>query len=46
MTRDPRAAAMAEDRGPGSLDAHVRRLIADLHLWAYHPQLELFGGAP
>jgi len=38
VTRDPVAAAMVEDRGPGSLDAHVRRLIADLHLWAYHPR--------
>ena len=38
MTRDPRAAVMAEDRGPDSLDAHVRRLIADLGLWAYHPR--------
>ena len=38
MTRDPRAAAMPEDRGPDSLDAHVRRLIKDLDLWAYHPR--------
>jgi len=29
VTRDPRAAAMSEDRGPDSLDARVRRLIAD-----------------
>jgi hypothetical protein len=36
MTRDSRAAAMPEDRGPDSLDAHVRRLMADLGLWAYH----------
>ena len=36
MTRNPAAAAMAEDRGPGSLDAHVRTLIADLHLYGYH----------
>lgn len=32
------AAAMAEDRGPDSLDAHVRRLIADLGLFGYHPR--------
>jgi hypothetical protein len=31
------AAAMSEDRGPDSLDAHVRRLMADLGLWGYHP---------
>lgn len=30
------AAAMLEDRGPDSLDAHVRRLMADLGLWGYH----------
>ena len=35
MTRDPRA-AMPEDRGPDSLDAHVRRLMADLGLFGYH----------
>ena len=38
MTRNPIAAAMTEDRGPDSLDAHVRKLIADLGLWAYHPR--------
>jgi hypothetical protein len=38
VTRDPRAAAMAEDRGPDSLDAHVRKLIADLGLFGYHPR--------
>src|SRR2546421_301214 len=38
MTRDPRAAAMPEDRGPGSLEAHVRKLIADLGLFGYHPR--------
>lgn len=36
MTRDPRAGAMSEDRGPDSLDAHVRRLMRDLGLWGYH----------
>jgi hypothetical protein len=30
------AAAMSEDRGPGSLDAHVRRLMKDLNLRSYH----------
>ena len=33
---DPRAAMMPEDRGPDSLDAHVRRLMADLGLFGYH----------
>jgi hypothetical protein len=36
MTRNPAAAAMPEDRGPDSLDAHVRRLMADLGLFGYH----------
>ncbi len=36
MTRNPVAAAMPEDRGPDSLDAHVRRLMADLGLFGYH----------
>jgi hypothetical protein len=31
------AAAMSEDRGPDSLDAHVRKLMNDLGLWGYHP---------
>jgi len=30
------AAAMSEDRGPDSLDAHVRKMIRDLGLMAYH----------
>ena len=30
------AAAMSEDKGPDSLDAHVVRLIADLGLWSFH----------
>jgi hypothetical protein len=38
VTRDPRATAMPEDRGPGSLDAHVRRLMTDLGLFGYHPR--------
>jgi hypothetical protein len=32
------AARMPEDRGPDSLEAHIRRLMADLGLWAYHPR--------
>lgn len=31
------AAAMPEDRGPGSLESHLRKLLADLGLWGYHP---------
>jgi hypothetical protein len=27
---------MAEDRGPDSLDAHVRKLMGDLGLWGFH----------
>jgi hypothetical protein len=38
MTRNPIAAAMPEDRGPDSLEAHVRKLIADLGLFGYHPR--------
>lgn len=34
---DIQAAAMTEDRGPDSLDAHVRKLMKDLGLWGYHP---------
>ena len=33
---DPRARRMLEDRGPDSLDAHVRRLMKDLGLDGYH----------
>ena len=32
------AAAMPEDRGPDSLEAHLRRLMKDLGLWGYHPR--------
>jgi hypothetical protein len=32
------AAAMPEDRGPDSLEAHVRKVIADLGLFGYHPR--------
>ncbi len=38
MTGDPRATAMSEDRGPDSLEAHMRRLMKDLGLWGYHPR--------
>jgi hypothetical protein len=31
------AMAMPEDRGPDSLDAHLRKLLADLGLFGYHP---------
>lgn len=30
------AMTMREDRGPDSLDSHVRKLMADLGLWGYH----------
>jgi hypothetical protein len=33
------AAAMLEDRGPDSLDAHVRALMKDLGLWGYHSRI-------
>jgi hypothetical protein len=36
MTRNPVAAAMLEDKGPDSLDAHVRRLMTDLGLFGFH----------
>jgi len=36
--RDPRAALMSEDRGPDSLEAHLRKLLDDLGLWAFHPR--------
>ena len=32
------AAAMPEDRGPDSLEAHLRKLLADLGLWGFHPR--------
>jgi hypothetical protein len=32
---------MREDRGPDSLDAHVRKLMDDLGLWGYHPQISI-----
>lgn len=38
MTRNPVAAAMPEDRGPGSLESHLRKLLDDLGLWGYHPR--------
>ena len=33
---DPRAWSMSEDRGPHSLEAHVKKLMGDLGLWGYH----------
>lgn len=39
MTRNPVAAAMPEDRGPDSLEANVRKLMADLGLFGYHPRV-------
>ena len=30
------ARSMPEDRGPDSLDAHVRNLMADIGLYGYH----------
>lgn len=38
MTRTVPAALMLEDRGPDSLEAHLRRYLADLGLWGYHPR--------
>jgi hypothetical protein len=38
VTRNPLAASMPEDRGPDSLDAHVRKLMIDLGLFGYHPR--------
>lgn len=32
------AAAMPEDRGPDSLEAHLRKLIKDFGLWGFHPR--------
>jgi hypothetical protein len=32
---------MSEDRGPGSLDAHVRKLMKDLELWGFHVEKSL-----
>jgi hypothetical protein len=39
MTRpDPRIWSMTEDRGPDSLEAHVRKLMKDMGLWGFHPR--------
>ena len=35
------AAAMSEDRGPDSLDAHVRKLMRDLGLTGFHVEKSL-----
>lgn len=32
------AASMPEDRGPDSLEAHLRKLLADFGLSGYHPR--------
>lgn len=32
------AAAMPEDRGPDSLEAHLRRLLKDMGIWGFHPR--------
>lgn len=45
MTVDPRVWGMTENRGPCSLDGHVRRLTKDLGLWGYHP-LNSIGSQP
>lgn len=41
MTAQLIAAKMLEDRGPDSLEAHLRRLLADLGLFGYHPRQSL-----
>jgi hypothetical protein len=38
---DLHAAAMSEDRGPDSLDAHVRKLMKDLGLTGFHVEKSL-----
>lgn len=38
MRPDPRAAAMSEDRGPDSLEANLRRLMAKYGIWGFHPR--------
>ncbi len=42
----PNAYAMAEDRGPGSLQAGVLALINTYGLFGYHPQSSYTGGWP
>lgn len=39
------ALAMPEDRGPDSLEMHLRKLIDDLGLWGYHTR-NSFGCMP
>jgi len=38
MTRNLAAAAMPEDKGPDSLEAHLRKLLKDLGLYGFHPR--------
>jgi hypothetical protein len=40
------AYAMTEDRGTGSLQAGLQRLIDAYGLWGYHPQSSYIGGWP
>ena len=32
---------MKEDRGRGSLEDHVRKLMKDLGLWGFHPEISI-----
>lgn len=41
MSGLPPAALMKEDRGPDSLEAHLRRLLADHHLYGFHTRVAI-----